>query len=160
MKKKFFIGVFIVALIGLIGLSVYVYKVKTQPRERYIPPQLNAPIEIPDTGTLKMNEITDFEKPVAVMFYVDWCTYCRRFMPIFGEVSKALKDKYTFAVINCDYPENIQYVEKFHIVAFPSVFIFDKKYDYSTPISSYATTKKQFMIDELNKYIKLRSRIK
>ncbi len=159
-KKKFFIVLAIIAIIGMIGLAVVVYIENTKKAAKYTPPMLNAPIEIPDTGIVKYKDITDFEKPAAVLFYVDWCTYCRRFMPVFGEISKTYKDKYTFSVVNCDYPENRKMVEDFHIMGFPTVYIIDKKYDYTTGINSFATSKKEFLTDELDKYYKLRSRIK
>ena len=73
----------------LIIVSIVLYSVLKSESTAYTPQQnLNAPIEIPDTGVMPIQEVNDIEKPQVAMFYVDWCTYCRRFMPTFGEIAK------------------------------------------------------------------------
>lgn len=161
MKKTIFIVVFIIATIGLAFLGSYVYNSMQPAKSTPVSASgLKAPIEIPDEGIVNFQEVTDTEKPILAMFYVDWCTYCRRFMPVFGEIAKDYKDKYTFAIINCDMPENYELAKEYHIAAFPTIYIVDNKYDYSTVINPYFTSDKELVKKELDKYFNLRSRIK
>ncbi len=120
---------------------------------------LSAPIEIPNTGIVALNELTDTEKPILVMFYADWCTYCRRYMPVFGELSKKYSDKYNFAVVNCDYPENRDWVNKANIIAFPTLKIVDKKFDVILSLDMSATQSDLILDDELQQYLRLRKKL-
>lgn len=158
MKKKFFIGLFIFAAIGLFIFAHIVLRHNAQV-EQAQQPALRAPIEIPATGILSLEEAVKSDKPVLAMFYVDWCTYCRRFMPIFGELSVLYKDKYTFAVFNCDLPENKEIVEKYAIFAYPTLIIIDKKLDFDMALHPSATVDKKVMDKELDKYLKLRAKV-
>ena len=97
MKKKFFIGLFIFATIGLFIFAHLALRHNTMQDEQPIQGNLSAPIEIPEGNIIKYEEAEKLEKPMVVMFYVDWCTYCRRFMPIFAKYSeKFIKDFSTF----------------------------------------------------------------
>lgn len=63
-------------------------------------------------------------KPVLAFFYADWCGYCQRFAPLYDKISKSdLKKDVAFAYINCEAPENIEYVKEYQIDSFPSVFV-------------------------------------
>ncbi|MBQ4078310.1 thioredoxin fold domain-containing protein [bacterium] len=158
MKKKFFIGLFIFAAIGLFIFAHIVLRHNAQV-EQAQQPALQAPIEIPETGILQLSDAVKTNKPVLVMFYVDWCAYCRRFMPIFSALSVLHKDKYTFAVVNCDNPENKELVEKYHIGSFPTLYIVDEKLDFEMMIHPMATVDKKVMDRELLKYLNLRSKV-
>ena len=161
MKKKIIIGLLVLFLVCIAtGVGYYFWKKSQLKYVQYTPAQLSAPIEIPDAGIVQYNEIKDFEKPIVTMFYVDWCTYCRRFMPIFGEVAKKYSNKFTFAVVNCDMPEYMDMVKKYRIMAFPTVQVIDKKYDYSFTLSHSSTAFKQIFKEELMNYYKFRSLIK
>ena len=119
---------------------------------------MQAPIEIPAEYVVEYNEITDFDKPSIVLFYVDWCGYCRRFMPEYGKLAKKLADKYNFAIINCENPKNIDMVTKYHISGFPTVFMIDKKLDHS--FSLYLSSQSTDVLEEeLNNYINFRNRM-
>jgi len=156
MKKKFFIGLFIAAVIGL---SVFAYAALAKKND-YRPQQnLQSPIEIPDTGIVKYSEITDNEKPVVAMFYVDWCGYCRRFMPEYGKLAKKLGDKYTFSVVNCDEAENAELTREYNIMSFPSLFVIDNKLVHSFSLNMAGTVEPEIMQEELEEYINFRNRI-
>ncbi len=157
MKKKFFIGLFIVAAIGLFIFSHLVLKHNVP---EYIPQQnLPAPIEIPDKGIILYEEAVNIDKPMVLMFYVDWCTYCRKFMPTFGEFANKYKDKYSFVVINCDKSMYQNMVKDFHIMGFPSLYIVDKKIDFRFSLNMASTADKSVMKQELDGYLKARSKM-
>lgn len=156
MKKKFFIGLFIVAAVGLLSLLFFM----NQANSEYQPQQnIQAPIEIPDTGITTYQEVTDTEKPIVAMFYVDWCGYCRRFMPNFGKMAKKFNKDYNFVVINCDNAENLQLVKDYHIMGFPTVYMIDNKLNHSFTLNMAGTEDLNIMKEELTKYTKFRNGI-
>jgi|GEM_PF-845594 len=120
----------------------------------------NAPIKIPDPSITAMQDIKDKKKPVIALFYVDWCTYCRRFMPIFGEAAKEYSNKFNFAVVHCEKPENKELVNDVGVQGFPTLYIFDRKIDYKFPVPESATQDKESFEKELNKYLELRKHFK
>lgn len=65
------------------------------------------------------------QKPVIVFFYADWCGFCQRFAPTFYKITKDKKIKKNFAIayVNCDKPENREYMEQFNIQGFPTVYV-------------------------------------
>lgn len=158
MKKKFFITLFIIVLVGFLAFAYTIFKENSSSYE----PQgnISAPIEIPQTGIVPYQEIIDDEKPIVVMFYVDWCGYCRAFMPIFGNYAKKLGDKFTFAVVNCDFLENKKIVDEASISAFPTLKIIDKKYNVMIPMDIAATQDSKVFEKNLDNYLTLRKLIK
>ncbi len=161
MKKQFFVGLFIITFIAFCIFTLIVYKNKTQEiknQSLQSGQNLNAPIEIPD-GDIVQYQQAHFKKPAAIMFYVDWCTYCRRFMPIFAEGAKKYSDKFEFVVVNCEHPENEQLVKEYNIGSFPSIFIKDKDLDFEYQVNNYATLNIQNFEKELKKHLKLRSKL-
>ena len=158
MKKKFFIGLFIFLIIAFAVFAHLMLKHKDG-GESSTQTNIQAPIEIPDTGIVKYQE-AKFKKPVVVMFYVDWCTFCRRFMPIFGEAAKKYSDKFEFAVLNCEYPENNEIVKEFEIAGYPSIFIIDKDLDFQYQPSISSTQSIEAFSKELDKHLKLRKKLK
>ncbi len=157
MKKKLFISLFIVATIGLL---LFGYSILKNDMPEYQPQQnLSAPIEIPEKGILTLAEAEKLDKPMLVLFYVDWCSYCRRFMPIFGKFADKYKDKYSFVAINCDNPENKNMIKEFNIMGFPSVFVVDKKFDLKFTIQMASMLYESVLTDELDGYLKSRAKM-
>ena len=64
-------------------------------------------------------------KPVALLFYADWCGFCKRFSPTFAELSKdkELKKKYTFVWLNSEDPENRKYMQQYQVTGFPTLYL-------------------------------------
>ena len=157
MKKKIFITLFILAAIGLLIFLCVLFKKNTT---SYTPQQnLEAPIEIPDTGIISIQEAEKIDKPVVALFYVDWCGYCRNFMPVFGEFANKYKNDYSFAAINCDNPQYKNLVEEFHIMGFPSLFIIDNKINHKFSLNMASAAEKSVMKEELDNYLKVRENI-
>ena len=158
MKKKFFIALFIVAAIGLFIFAHLALKNNEPVQEQTVQQNLRAPIEIPEGNIVSFEEAQKSDKPMIVMFYVDWCAYCRRFMPIFAEYSKEFNKDFTFTVVNCDLPQHQKMIEEFYIMGFPTLYIIDKKLEFQYQLHHVVTVDKDVMIKELNKYSKLRSK--
>lgn len=156
MKKRIIIGILAAVIIGLLG---YIGVTNKNTAEYVAQQNINAPIEIPDVGIVTIQELKDIEKPTVVLFYADWCTYCRRFMPEYGKIAKKFKEKFNFVVINCDYQENDEYVKNFHIVGFPSLFIIDNKIGYHFALNPATVADSDIFKDELNDYLTFRNSI-
>lgn len=64
-------------------------------------------------------------KPMIVWFYTDWCGFCKKFAPTYGKINKDREVKKNFAIayVNCDAPENKQYIEEYGIQGFPTVYM-------------------------------------
>ena len=154
-------GIGVLSILVLVGMF-FVFKKAEQEYNKEVKTQnnLRAPIEIPAEGVVKFSDIKDFEKPILTMFYVDWCGYCRRFMPMFGELAKEYADKYTFAVVNCDEPENTSFYKEMGVMGFPTLFIIDKKHDFHFAVNMAGTQDVEIMRSELNRYLNFRVKIK
>lgn len=156
MNRKISIGILIM-LIAVLGFGIYANV--NRPKVVYVPaPNLNAPIEIPAENVYKLSDVQDSNKPVLALFYVDWCGYCRRFMPVFGEMAQKY-DKYNFVAINCDYPENRELVEEIGIISYPSLVVLDKENDFRFSLSPAATQYEDYMKNELQSYLRLREKL-
>ena len=68
-------------------------------------------------------------KPVAVLFYADWCGFCKRFAPTFAELAKDrdLKKKYTFVYVNSEDANNRKYMQQYKITGFPTLYLVNPK---------------------------------
>lgn len=96
------------------------------------------------------------DKPAIVLFYTDWCGYCKRFMPKFKILSKLYKDNYNLVMLNAEAQENLALTDEVAVTGLPTVFIFDPKYDNRVHLSNgiYMDLKK--MRGELDRYLKIR----
>ncbi|MGM9994203.1 MAG: thioredoxin family protein [Candidatus Avigastranaerophilus sp.] len=157
MKKKFFISLFFFAAAGLF---IFAHIVLKQNDNYYQTQQnLNAPIEIPDASVKTIEEAEKIDKPVVALFYVDWCGYCRKFMPVFGKIASQYAKNYTFAAINCDNPAYSQMLKDFHIIGFPSVFVIDKKINHKFILNTAVLSDESLIKEELDSYLKVRKNI-
>lgn len=162
--KKFWLGfVAGIVLIVLVFFATYMVMVNRlfDAVEQDYQPQENitAPIELPTQNVIDYQEIIDTSKPIVALFYVDWCGYCRRFMPIFGDYAKKYNKDFTFAIINCDLPENRAVALENNIRSFPTLKIIDKQIDYAVPVDIGATQSEKIFEQEVKKHLKLRQKL-
>ncbi len=155
MIKKIIIGVFLFIIAGVVVFShLLMHKIQAEMQET----QLEAPIEIPEAGLVEYQQ-ADFKRPAVVMFYVDWCTYCRGLMPLFAEIAKKYADKFEFVIVNCEKPENQKIVGEFHITQYPSIYIEDRDLDFQYQLSIFSIQSIKSFEKELEKHLKLREKL-
>lgn len=68
------------------------------------------------------------DKPILAVFYVDWCTYCKRFMPKLDAI-RSVHNDFNFVLINVEDSDNEKFVKEYKIGSFPTVYIIEPKYD-------------------------------
>ena len=132
--KKFWLGFLVGIIFTIMALVITIFVLYTKAANeldsipKYQPQQnLTPAIELPEKGVINFQEITDDSKPIVALFYVDWCGYCRRFMPIFGQYAQKYNKDFTFALINCDKPENKKITHENNVSSFPTLKIIDKQ---------------------------------
>lgn len=76
-----------------------------------------------------MEKALKAEKPVVVWFYTDWCGFCQRFAPTFGDIvkDKRVKKNLAVAYVNAEYPENSGLMQEYGIQGFPTVYLLNPK---------------------------------
>lgn len=99
------------------------------------------------------------KKPMVVMFYADWCTYCIRFMPKYKILSEIYKGKYNFVMINADNSENKDVTEDYSIGGFPTIYIIDPSIDNRVLISNTIYDDLRAIRTELDRYLRVRAMI-
>lgn len=94
------------------------------------------------------------DKPVLALFYVDWCTYCKNFMPKLRLLDMIYKNKYNAVMINCEDPENKKVVEDFQINSYPTLYIIDYSKDLRIHLDNGNYDNLGFIKRELDRYLK------
>lgn len=144
MKKKLFVTLgILVALFAtsVAGVAVAKMNAPKHPSEYHI--------------GITYDEAVKSDKPALVLFYVDWCGYCLRFMPKFNILSKLYGIKYNFVMVNAE--ENRKLAEDVGIGGFPTVYILDPKYDNKVLISNIIYQDLGKFRVELDRYSRIRA---
>ncbi len=105
-------------------------------------------------------QVQKSEKPAIVLFYADWCGYCKKFMPRFRMISTLYKDKYEFVMLNVDEAPVEKILNDYAVTGFPTVFIYDPKYDNRVLLSNGIYADLGRMRTELDRYLRVRALIK
>lgn len=100
------------------------------------------------------------DKPMIAVFYVDWCTYCKKFMPRLDKVRNINKDNFNVVLINVENPENEKIVKEYRIGSFPTVYIIDEKYDNRVHIDNPYLESVASLNKEVERYSSFRKLIK
>ena len=165
MNKKNVIIITVILLAVLLtaigGIEYYQYKkfkeTKRKPAEM-IPVDLSGEPRRPSQypAGIDYNEAMKSNKPVLVLFYADWCGYCIRFMPIFQTMSEKYDDEMIFSKVDVEDPQYVELVKKTGIGGFPTVYIFDKKYDNKVLLSNSDLMDFDSFKGEIERFMKIR----
>jgi len=104
-------------------------------------------------------EAMNGDKPVVTLFYVDWCGYCMRFMPRLKTIEDLYKSKYNFLMINVEDPKYEDLVKDVAVTGYPTVYIFDPKYDNRFLLNNAIYMDLSKFRKELDRYLKVRKLI-
>ena len=107
---------------------------------------------------IKYEQALKMNKPAVVLFYADWCTYCKRFMPVYEALSNEYKGKYNVVMIDVDKNEDL--AREYTITGFPTVYIIDPAIDNRIHLDNGIYGSKALLYRELDRYLNVRARIK
>ena len=106
---------------------------------------------------MSYNAAINSSKPTVILFYANWCSYCRKFMPKFNAVAKDYGDKYDFVKINIEASNsNKSLSEQYNIRSLPTVYIVEPRYKVKKEISPYSYDSVESMRSELKRYLQKR----
>lgn len=100
------------------------------------------------------------DKPMLVLFYVDWCTYCKNFMPKLRLLNAIYQNKYNVVLVNCEDEANKSLVEDFHITSYPTIYIVDDRIKNRVHIDNGYYDNINLIKRELDRYILVRNLVK
>ena len=147
MKKKLLI-IAIIAVVFVTSAVVWAFS----PKKNLKPSEYN----LGTTYELAMQDT----KPMIVVFYTDWCTYCRMFMPKYQIIADVYKNKYNFVMINGDDLEYIQLMKDYSIDGFPTMYIIDSTIDNRISLNTAIYDDLTKLRVEFDRYLRIRSMIK
>lgn len=99
------------------------------------------------------------DKPFVALFYADWCTYCKRFMPKYKILSEVYDDKYNFVMINVENPVYEKVVRDYAISGFPTIYIIDPTIDNRVLINNALYDNLFNIRTEFDRYLRVRAMI-
>ncbi len=100
------------------------------------------------------------DKPIILVFYVDWCTYCKKLIPKMKLLDAVYQNAYNLVFINCENPENKQLVDDYYITVYPTVYIVDERIQNRIHIDSGYYDDINLLKRELDRYLIVRKLIK
>lgn len=109
---------------------------------------------------LTFEKASQEDKPILTVFYVDWCSYCRRFMPKLDKVRNINKNDISVVLINVENPDNEKMAREYHISGYPSVYIIEPKYENRVHIDNAYLESAASLNKEVARYLKYKKMIK
>jgi thioredoxin 1 len=67
----------------------------------------------PAPGAVPVLDIDHHKLPVLVIYYADWCPYCKMMLPIIDKMKADFKDQIFFYQVDIDSPAGKAFVNKF-----------------------------------------------
>ena len=93
-------------------------------------------------------------KPMMVLFYADWCGYCKRFAGLLPDIVNEFSNDMNILLVNCEDPANKHIFKNYYVKGYPTVYIVDPKYDFKHEVLT--TFPLELVQKELRAYINLR----
>ena len=107
---------------------------------------------------IKYEQALKSDKPSVLLFYTNWCTYCRRFMPMFESLSTEYQDRYNFVMVNAEKNEDLS--RDYTVSGFPTIYIIDPSIDNRVHLDNGIYGSSYLLHKELDRYLNVRARIK
>src|SRR5574344_1002999 len=99
------------------------------------------------------------DKPAIVLFYANWCTYCKRFMPSYKLLSEVYSKDYNFVMINIDEPQYQNVIKDYALSGFPTLYIIDPAIDNRILLNNALYSNLLSLRTEIERYLRIRKMI-
>lgn len=106
---------------------------------------------------LSCKQAAKMNKPLVALYTADYCTYCRRFKPIYDELSKELSTKYNFVKIDVTSKSRNGLCDNVNLHAIPTVYLFDLKTGKRQQVSTYLLSNKTALRSYIEKYYSIQN---
>lgn len=119
-----------------------------------------------DETSVQNSEMTSYNqaalenKPMVILFYAPWCSYCRKFEPYYKNLSKEYKDRYNFVMVDGEDFANRNLTMDYAIGSYPTLYIADPKLDNRILINNTLYGDVNKIKVELDRYLRIRAMIK
>jgi thiol-disulfide isomerase/thioredoxin len=105
-------------------------------------------------------QASEGNKPMVILFYAPWCSYCKNFEPKYKTLSKEYENKYTFIMVDGEDFANRNLTIDYAIGSYPTLYIIDPVIDNRILISNTLYGDINKIKTELDRYLRIRARIK
>jgi thiol-disulfide isomerase/thioredoxin len=99
------------------------------------------------------------DKPAVVLFYANWCTFCKKFMPQYKLLSEVYGKDYNFVMVDIDNPQYQGIIKDYAITGFPTLFIVDPAVDNRICLSNGLYSNLFALRTELDRFLRIRKMI-
>jgi len=155
--KKFILIAAITFIIGIAsgiaGMFIYL-KYASSPNDLAMSGSENSAQEMMPSDYAKngvsIEEAQKSKKPAAVLFFVNWCHYCKSFAPVYEEMRKEYSSKFNFVFVDCDDPANQKLMSEYGVNSFPSLYLVNmqtKTKEYIEPYKYHQKDEMKSILD-------------
>lgn len=98
-----------------------------------------------ETSLTSLNNLLALKSNVLIIFHADWCGHCKKFLPIFEEISKndQLSKAFSFIKVTCN--ANSDICQSFNISKYPTLKVFLNGVEYSSEPSREKAELEEFL---------------
>lgn len=106
---------------------------------------------------MRYEDAVKSNKPMLALFYVDWCSYCMKFMPKYQIIKNIYSNDYNIVMINAENAAYVSLVKDIVPGGFPTLYIIDPKYNNRVLINNAIYSDLRKLRIELDRYLRIRA---
>lgn len=99
------------------------------------------------------------DKPVVLMFYTNWCSACKRAVPLVKAQQKKYGEDFVFTSLNAEDTKYSAIIKDYRLRCFPTLYIIDPKYNNRVHIEVSYLFNATALSTELDRYLSIRKKL-
>lgn len=99
------------------------------------------------------------DKPIVLMFYTNWCSACKRAVPLVKAQQQKYGEAFVFTSLNAEDVKYSTIIKDYRLRCFPTVYIIDPKYNNRVHIEVSYLFNAQALSGELDRYLSIRQKL-